>query len=125
MFLRLLTTAVDGIIPRQCKLAFQHFFHQQPILQVCGLPLVDNNAAIDDTNTSIWFAVPKSKISHSRKREKQFHKNHIPHKKNIIFCKQTGEVTLSHRLPYNWRDYIPTFEYEPTTEKKQVDGKKK
>mmetsp|Transcript_28893 Transcript_28893/g.43632 ORF Transcript_28893/g.43632 Transcript_28893/m.43632 type:complete len:136 (-) Transcript_28893:152-559(-) len=75
------------------------------------------NGCINDLVPSTWlFAVPKSKVSHSRKRMKQFHKNHIPHKKNIVRCRRTGEVTLMHKLPMNWRDFIPTFEYEPSSE---------
>mmetsp|Transcript_76 Transcript_76/g.104 ORF Transcript_76/g.104 Transcript_76/m.104 type:complete len:132 (-) Transcript_76:77-472(-) len=71
--------------------------------------------------TSNWlFAVPKSKISHSRKRMKQFHKNHMPLKKNIVHCRRTGEVTLTHKLPKNWKDFIPTFEYEQTDDSKDV-----
>jgi ribosomal protein L32 len=59
---------------------------------------------------SIWFAVPKQKISHSKKRMKQANKNVFPRKENISTCPRTGEVTLKHKLPFNWKDYIPKFE---------------
>ena len=55
----------------------------------------------------IWFAVPKSKISRSRKRMKTTKQKRIPLKKNIVFDPRTGEVTLKHKLPFNWKDYLP------------------
>eukprot|EP00536_Pseudo-nitzschia_multiseries_P009097 jgi/Psemu1/319552/estExt_fgenesh1_pm.C_2470005 len=58
-------------------------------------------------NEHIWFAVPKSKISRSRKRMKNTRQKRIPLKKNIVFDPRTGEVTLQHKLPYNWKDYLP------------------
>ena len=58
----------------------------------------------------IWFAVPKSKISHSRKRMKTTRQMRIPLKKNIVFDPRTGEVTLKHRMPENWKDYLPKLD---------------
>ena len=55
----------------------------------------------------IWFAVPKSKISRSRKRMKTTRQKRIPLKKNIVFDPRTGEVTLKHKMPFNWKDYLP------------------
>jgi ribosomal protein L32 len=55
----------------------------------------------------IWFAVPKRKHSKSRKRMKTTAQKRIPLKKNIIFDPRTGEVTLRHKLPFNWKDYLP------------------
>jgi ribosomal protein L32 len=86
----------------------------QPQPQLCGMPVAAQQqlpGVFDDL--SAWFAVPKQKISHSKKRLKQAHKNVMRHKENISTCPRTGEVTLKHKLPLNWKDYIPTFEYEP------------
>jgi ribosomal protein L32 len=58
----------------------------------------------------IWFAVPKSKISPSRKRMKTTKQKRIPMKKNIVFDHRTGEVTLKHKLPFNWKDYLPKID---------------
>mmetsp|Transcript_11685 Transcript_11685/g.13161 ORF Transcript_11685/g.13161 Transcript_11685/m.13161 type:complete len:143 (+) Transcript_11685:105-533(+) len=55
----------------------------------------------------IWFAVPKSKISRSRKRMKNTRQKRIPLKKNIVFDPRTGEISLRHKLPFNWKDYLP------------------
>jgi len=55
----------------------------------------------------IWFAVPKSKISRSRKRMKNTSQKRIPLKKNIVFDPRTGEISLRHKLPFNWKDYLP------------------
>ena len=59
---------------------------------------------------NVWFAVPKSKVSRSRKRMKTTKQKRIPLKKNIIFDPRTGEVTLKHKLPFNWKDYLPKVE---------------
>jgi ribosomal protein L32 len=56
---------------------------------------------------SIWFAVPKRKHTPSRKRKKTTVQKRIPLKENIIFDYRTGEVTLKHMLPFNWKDYLP------------------
>jgi ribosomal protein L32 len=61
----------------------------------------------DDDNNGIWFAVPKRKHTKSRKRMKTTAQKRIPLKKNIIFDPRTGEVTLRHKLPFNWKDYLP------------------
>merc|ERR1719464_1759970 len=58
----------------------------------------------------IWFAVPKKKVSRSRKRMKTTVQKRIPLKKNIVFDPRTGEVTLKHRLPFNWKDYLPKIQ---------------
>jgi ribosomal protein L32 len=56
---------------------------------------------------SLWFAVPKQKISRQKKRMKTTRQRRIPLKKNIITDPRTGEVTLRHRLPFNWKNYLP------------------
>ena len=57
-----------------------------------------------------WFAVPKSKHTRSRKRMKTTRQKRLPLKKNIVFDPRTGEVTLKHKLPFNWKDYLPKVE---------------
>ena len=102
---------------RSVSFAIENFARRlmfQPQPQLCGMPVAAQQqlpGVFDDL--SLWFAVPKQKISHSKKRLKQAHKNVMRHKENISTCPRTGEVTLKHKLPLNWKDYIPTFEYEP------------
>lgn len=62
----------------------------------------------DDFN--IWFAVPKKKVTRSKKRMKTTAQKRIPLKKNIVFDPRTGEVTLKHKLPFNWKEYLPKIE---------------
>lgn len=64
---------------------------------------------------SILFAVPKRKHTKSRKRMKTTVPKRIPLKKNIVFDPRTGEVTLQHKLPFNWKDYLPK-DYLPKVE---------
>ena len=50
----------------------------------------------------IYFAVPKKKISFSRKRQK--HDQFIPDKVNWHFCKKCGEPKLPHRICTKFKD---------------------
>lgn len=69
------------------------------------------NSALED---SLWFAVPKKKISKSRKRKKTTLQKAIKAKTNIVVDRRTGELTLKHKLPYNWINYLPgNAEYAP------------
>ena len=67
--------------------------------------------ATETTNTtledSLWFAVPKSKVSRGKKRMKTTLQKAIKKKDSIVIDKRTGELTLKHRLPYNWKNYLP------------------
>ena len=80
-----------------------------PPLSLCmdGFSL-NNTQCNDETYNSIWqFAVPKSKISKSKKRMKTTTQKRIQLKKNIVVDERTGELTLKHKLPFNWKDYLP------------------
>ena len=87
--------------------------HEQPRLILDGyhgIATPDSNSYTNNTlleNLSIWFAVPKQKISHQKKRMKTTLRTRIPIRKNIITDPRTGELTLRHHLPYNWRNYLP------------------
>ena len=56
---------------------------------------------------SVWFAVPKKRVTRHKKRLKTTVQKRIPLRKNIVIDPRTGEVTLMHRLPYNWKEYLP------------------
>jgi len=55
----------------------------------------------------LWLAVPKSKVSRMKKRLKTTVQKRIKLRNNIITDPRTGEITLRHRLPFNWKDYLP------------------
>ena len=55
----------------------------------------------------LWFAVPKKKVTRHKKRLKTTVQNRIPLRKDIIIDNRTGEITLRHKLPPNWKDYLP------------------
>jgi len=67
----------------------------------------DDEADGNRLNEWIWFAVPKSRVSKSRKRMKTTAQKRIKLKQNIVIDKRTGELTLKHRLPLNWKNYLP------------------
>jgi ribosomal protein L32 len=83
--------------------------------QLAGIPLQQLPSSSQQEEQQqlqewIWFAVPKSKISKSRKRMKTTSQKKLPLKKNIVFDHRTGEVTLKHKLPFNWKDYLPKID---------------
>ena len=55
----------------------------------------------------IWFAVPKKKVSRHKKRLKTTLQKRIRLRKDIVVDPRTGEVSLKHRMPFNWKDYLP------------------
>jgi ribosomal protein L32 len=55
----------------------------------------------------LWLAVPKRKVTPGKKRMKTTNQNRIKKKDHIIVDKRTGETTLRHRLPFNWKEYLP------------------
>lgn len=54
----------------------------------------------------LWLAVPKRKVSRGKKRMKTTIQKSIKTKNHIIVDSRTGEMTLRHRLPFNWKDYL-------------------
>lgn len=61
---------------------------------------------------SIWLAVQKSKKSRGKKKFKH-HRYQQKNKTSIIRDRITGEFTLRHRLPMNWRMYARDDGYGP------------
>mmetsp|Transcript_9236 Transcript_9236/g.11644 ORF Transcript_9236/g.11644 Transcript_9236/m.11644 type:complete len:115 (-) Transcript_9236:3223-3567(-) len=96
--------------------AFVDFF-QQPPLRLALAPEVSqsslNNGLLSSTTTNpsladcLWLAVPKRKVSRSKKRMKTTVQKRIKDKEHIIVDSRTGEYTLRHRLPFNWKEYLP------------------
>lgn len=87
-----------------------------PQLSLAGVPshYFDINSLnnADSTTSSIleealWFAVPKKKVTRGKKRLKTTLQKRIKMKNNIVIDKRTGELTLKHKLPYNWENYLP------------------
>ena len=71
----------------------------------------ESDSTLED---SLWFAVPKKKVSRGKKRMKTTLQKRIKLKDNIVIDKRTGELTLKHKLPYNWKNYLPgNAEYAP------------
>mmetsp|Transcript_15594 Transcript_15594/g.28359 ORF Transcript_15594/g.28359 Transcript_15594/m.28359 type:complete len:117 (-) Transcript_15594:232-582(-) len=84
-----------------------------PQLSLAGIPLdsfptsEEHNQSNSSLEDALWFAVPKSKISRGKKRMKTTLQKRIKLKDNIVIDKRTGELTLKHKLPYNWKNYLP------------------
>ena len=97
---------------------FMTMFHSpQPQLALVPAALSSNNTAMEQfqqqqqgspsLSDCLWLAVPKSKISRSKKRMKTTNQKAIKTKNHIVVDGRTGELTLRHRLPFNWKDYLP------------------
>jgi ribosomal protein L32 len=67
----------------------------------------DWGSALQD---ALCFAVPKQKITRHKKRLKTTVQKRIPLRKDIVVDPRTGETTRMHRLPFNWKDYLPKVE---------------
>ncbi|KAL7560828.1 hypothetical protein ACA910_013314 [Epithemia clementina (nom. ined.)] len=104
---------------RFCMLAIENleqhllrFFLPLPAVVQAGygqlyLPPTSSSSIVP--NPAIWFAVPKNRVTRSRKRIKNWKKRQIPIREDIVRDLRTGEITLMHRLPFNWRDHLPAI----------------
>jgi ribosomal protein L32 len=82
-----------------------------------GLPTFNDSNALND-DFAVWFAVPKQKISRMKKRMKTTLRKRIPLRHDIITDPRTGELTLRHKLPFNWKNYLPNVLNPPTADDK-------
>ncbi|CAB9528731.1 expressed unknown protein [Seminavis robusta] len=100
----------------QWTLRLCHHFSQPFIRQsACRPLLVGQHDMINDDEDSIWsdalwFAVPKKKVTRSKKRMKTTAQKRIKLKQHIIDDPRTGEPTLRHKLPLKWKDYLPKMD---------------
>ena len=98
---------------RQTSLLWPSSQHQlQPLAAPIGAHIGttsqdSQNGLLDALTDALWLAVPKKKVTRSKKRMKTTAQKRIPLKKNIITDPRTGELTLQHKLPFNWKDYLP------------------
>ena len=80
-------------------------------------PATGDNESLNDSSPledALWFAVPKKKVTRGKKRMKTTLQKRIKLKDNIVIDKRTGELTLKHKLPYNWKNYLPeNADYAP------------
>ncbi|GMH54314.1 hypothetical protein TrLO_g6416 [Triparma laevis f. longispina] len=85
-----------------------------PQLELAGVNSLSTAAPapLSDLFDSLWLAVPKSKISRSKKRMKHG-RYKLKNKTNIIRDRITGEWTLRHRLPMNWKMFARDDGYGP------------
>jgi len=77
--------------------------------QLVGAAIQPQGPSLNDLlqDTAVWFAVPKKKVTRHKKRLKTTLQKRIKVRKDIIVDPRTGEVTLMHKLPKNWKDYLP------------------
>ena len=96
---------------QQAAFTLQQYIRQRFFLNLWQPALLGtNNIAATPSlldNLAVWFAVPKQKVSRHKKRLKTTVQKRIPLRQDIIKDPRTGEITRRHRLPFNWKDYLP------------------
>jgi ribosomal protein L32 len=79
--------------------------------QLAGLPSASVENDLSSTlQEALWFAVPKQKVTRHKKRLKTTLQKRIPLRKDIVKDPRTGETTRMHRLPFNWKEYLPKLD---------------
>jgi ribosomal protein L32 len=71
------------------------------------VPLPSHHQPQPHHQAALWLAVPKQKVTRHKKRLKTTVQKRIPLRHDIITDPRTGETTLRHKLPFNWKDYLP------------------
>lgn len=112
---RVISTAIHRWLPLQPQLGLAAASCDYGILDRISPSSYHDPKDEEETNNStesgLWlFAVPKKKVSRGKKRMKTTRQKRIPLKKNIVVDPRTGEFTLMHKLPFNWKDYLPDME---------------
>jgi len=109
-------TILDVVEPS--TLLLQHLTNLKPILSIFPQQPQLSLLGPDDTQQTpvpstpildsiLQFAVPKKRMSLSKKRMKTTVRDRIPLKSNIIRDGRTRQMTLMHKLPFRWKEYIP------------------
>ena len=108
--LRALWVATTESLQR-LRLLGHHHLEFQPRLELAGARIAPSQSLLDnhhsDFDWSVWFAVPKKRRSHHKVRLRTTMQYRLKLRKDIITDPRTGEMTLKHRLPFNWHDYLP------------------
>ena len=91
---------------------------RQPQLQLAGIPTAATPTPAAAAAPSMlqdllqdlsiwWMAVPKQKVSRHKKRLKTTLRDRIKLRHDIVVDARTGETTARHKMPANWKDYLP------------------
>jgi ribosomal protein L32 len=93
------------------EMVVQRLFAPRYSLQLAGEVGVSHPGIVVELQEALWFAVPKKKVSRSKKRLKTTYQKRIRLRQNIVRDCRTGEPTLLHKLPFSWKEtYIPKFD---------------
>ena len=121
--IRSLISVARTAIDRTALMSSSQFFRPAPQLALAGaggVPVdIDPSALAPPSSSSsgggaglfdaLWLAVPKSRKTKGKKRMKTTNQKRIAKKANIITDARTGETTLMHKLPFNWKEYLPNI----------------
>mmetsp|Transcript_11428 Transcript_11428/g.19005 ORF Transcript_11428/g.19005 Transcript_11428/m.19005 type:complete len:124 (-) Transcript_11428:205-576(-) len=122
--IRSLVSVARTSFDRTALISSSQFFRPTPQLALAGVGGVDidpsafaspspNGASSSSGGAglfdALWLAVPKSRVTKGKKRMKTTKQKRIAKKANIITDARTGETTLMHKLPFNWKEYLPNM----------------
>ena len=111
--LRSLWVATTESLQRLRLLGHQRLQQPYPPLELAWAGVAPPSSLLDRNNNdnnfdwSLWFAVPKKRRSHHKVRLRTTLQYRLKLRKDIVTDPRTGELTLKHRLPFNWFDYLP------------------
>ena len=111
--LRSIWAATTGALQRQQqRLFFWPHLYPPPQLELAWagvaapqLEPASSSSLLNDL--AVWFAVPKKRRTRHKIRLRTTVQNRIKLRQDIVTDPRTGELTLRHRLPHNWFDYLP------------------
>ena len=119
--IRTLLSVARTALDRTALVSSSQFFRPTPQLALAGVGGVDVDPGVGSSGgnrpslgggsggvfDALWFAVPKSRVTRGKKRMKTTNQKRIAKKANIITDARTGELTLMHKLPFKWKEYLP------------------
>ena len=110
--IRSLISVARTALDRTALASSSQFFRPTPQLALAGVGGVDVDPGVGSSVgaglfDALWLAVPKSRVTKGKKRMKTTNQKRIAKKANIITDARTGELTLMHKLPFKWKEYLP------------------
>ena len=110
--IRSLLSVARTALDRTALVSSSQFFRPTPQLALAGVGGVDVDPGVGSSGgagvfDALWLAVPKSRVTRGKKRMKTTNQKRIAKKANIITDARTGELTLMHKLPFKWKEYLP------------------
>ena len=90
--------------------SFPELLRRPPLVDAASVLSPRSDTASITWQDALWLAVPKKKVTRHKKRLKTTVQKRIKLRQDIVTDPRTGETTLRHKMPFNWKDYLPKVE---------------